>query len=175
MVALPTVAFALYGLCNADGCTLVPPAHTLTSFAAFWKTQTFLSWEAAGVVAAWLAAQLLVFWLMPGTVHRGLPLEDGSYYTYKLNGLSSFLFFTVALAVGQARGWIDLAFCHHHFLELLTTTFLLVLVLSVYVYLYSFRTGERLAHGGNTGMGPSQGPSPPPPCALAPRMRGMRR
>ena len=145
--------FGLYGLCNdAGGCALLPlPTPDLAAFEAFWRGRTLLSTDAAAVVGGWLAVQLIAYLLVPGQAVRGLPLEDGTAITYRLNGLASFLLFTVGLATAQWQGWIDLAFAHTHFLELLTATTLLAIALSVYVYLISFRAGERLAHSGNTG------------------------
>jgi hypothetical protein len=152
MLLLPTATYALYGLCTAQGCTLLPPVHaSWDAWSAFWSSQTLLSWEAVVVVAGWLAVQLVLFALVPGPVVAGQTLPDGAVPLYRLNGLASFLLLTALTAVAQWQGWIDLAWAHTHFVELLTATTLLAIGLSVYVYAISFQPGERLAHSGNTG------------------------
>jgi len=151
MIALPVVTFLLYGFCNDRGCSLWPPTLNARTFAPFWRDQTFLSWDAAFVVVGWLVAHAVAHLVVPGETVRGLTLDDGGYYTYKMNGLATMFLFTAVLSAGQYYGWIDLAWVHDHLLELLTTTLVIVLALCVYIYLVSFRPGERLARSGNTG------------------------
>ena len=96
---------------------------------------------------------------LPGEVAEGVKLKDGSRLKYPLNG---HLAFWISLAVmiftpnfdseGSASGTLfDLSYVYDHYIHLATAALVIAVVLTVYLYVRSFREGAVLAPHGDSG------------------------
>jgi delta14-sterol reductase len=96
----------------------------------------------AVAAALWLAFVAALFvgrkW-MPGAVHSGQPLRDGTRKSYKLNGLRLLIALAAVLAVGQGAGLFSLAALNRLFWPL----FVVGNVWSVAHTAYLFVAGKR--------------------------------
>jgi delta14-sterol reductase len=147
MLGLPLVCYALAWACNDAGCaTLAPPAAP-----GFAPGARLWSWEAAGVVVAWVAAIAALHLALPGARVQGAPLPDGSRLAYKLNGLR-----VAAAALGVIiyfsfiRRDLDLAWAHRNLLPLLSAAVALSFALSLSLYARSAAAGRLRAAAGDT-------------------------
>jgi len=112
------------------------------------------SWSATGVVFAWAALHFILYMVLPGTVAQGVVMRDGSRLNYFMNGHLAFwlcltVFAFIPAFVNQKPH--PLASLYDHYLEYITGSMALSLVISVYCYAASFKRGELLAVGGKTG------------------------
>ncbi len=89
------------------------------------------TWEAAGVYLAWFVFQAILYYIAPGRVVDGLPLEDGSRLKYRINGFSSFIITAAVVAISVWQEWFSLSWIYHNFGALLT-------VITIFSYLFSF-------------------------------------
>uniref|UniRef100_UPI0037E7DCDF delta(14)-sterol reductase LBR n=1 Tax=Semicossyphus pulcher TaxID=241346 RepID=UPI0037E7DCDF len=119
-----------------------PPLPPLESF---WDAQ------ALGFVVLWILFQVLLYVLPVGKLSEGMPLRSGKRLTYRTNGFFAIVVSCVAAAAAVHQG-IDLTYIHSHFLQLAVATFLISVLLSVYLYIRSrYAAPENLALGGNSG------------------------
>eukprot|EP01147_Barroeca_monosierra_P008843 gene8843-1203_t len=152
-VMIPGLVFALYFLffmCNQEkGDCLV---STLPAFDAIPPLDTWISVDATLVVILWFCFQALLYVVLPGQVCQGLPLRDGTRLQYKCNALQAFLVTMVLVPTLHFAGFINLVFLYDSFLQLMTATIVLCLLLSILLYFKARRPGTMLAEGGNTGI-----------------------
>ncbi|XP_071334607.1 delta(14)-sterol reductase LBR isoform X2 [Trachinotus anak] len=112
---------------------------------AFWDAQ------ALGFVILWIVFQAVLYLLPVGKVSEGMPLRSGERLKYRTNGFFSIVVSAVAVAAAVYQG-VDLTYIHSHFLQLTMATFLISILLSVYLYVRSrYAPTEQLALGGNSG------------------------
>ncbi|CAL8395582.1 unnamed protein product [Arctogadus glacialis] len=123
--------------------TNFPPP--LPPLEAFWDPQALV------LVLLWVLFQALLYLLPVGKLSEGMPLRSGERLKYRTNGFFAIVVSGVAVAAAVHQG-VDLSYIHSHFLQLAAASFLLSLLLSVYLYARSRHapTPER-ALGGNSG------------------------
>ena len=170
MFGLPLLTLALFVGCGADFCVkglndLSPsnaqalPARllgALRDYDALW------SWEAIYVVFGWTALHFAFYLGLPGEVARGVVLRDGTRLRYHLNGHLAFWLCLSAAALGVpaidlatgamgAPAALPLAWLYDHYVELMTASLLLSVLVSIWCYASSFARGTMLAAGGCSG------------------------
>ncbi|CAL8312705.1 unnamed protein product [Lota lota] len=112
---------------------------------AFWDP------KALALVLLWVLFQALLYLLPVGKLSEGMPLRSGERLKYRTNGFFAIVVSGVAVAAAVHQG-VDLAYIHSHFLQLATASFLVSLLLSVYLYARSRHTPTpQRALGGNSG------------------------
>ena len=152
---LPALVWWTARYCTAEGwphpaLSWPPSAALLPSWA---DIQASISIPAFGVYCAWFALQAALHVVVPGRVVQGTQLADGSRLPYKVNGWRCFLVTHAVLAVLHVTGVLPLPWIHAHCLQLATASCIFAIGLSVFLYLWSFARGAKLAPGGNTGIG----------------------
>lgn len=119
-----------------------PPLPALESF---WDVQ------ALAIVVLWMLFQALLYVLPVGKLSEGMPLRSGERLKYRTNGFFAIAVSSLAVAAALHQG-VDLTYIHSHFLQLAVAAFLISLLLSVYLYIRSFKApADQLALGGNSG------------------------
>uniref|UniRef100_A0A8C6VSB5 Delta(14)-sterol reductase LBR n=1 Tax=Nothobranchius furzeri TaxID=105023 RepID=A0A8C6VSB5_NOTFU len=125
---------------------------SLTNFPPpFPPLETFWDLRALGFVLLWILLQALLYILPIGKLSDGVPLRSGETLRYRTNG---FFAFAVSAAVVAAAMYldVDLTYIHSHFLQLAVASFLVSLLLSVYLFVRARSAGlGELALGGNSG------------------------
>uniref|UniRef100_A0A672Y8P5 Delta(14)-sterol reductase LBR n=1 Tax=Sphaeramia orbicularis TaxID=375764 RepID=A0A672Y8P5_9TELE len=117
----------------------LPPLETL------WDTQAF------GIVILWILFQALLYVLPVGKVSEGMPLRTGERLKYRTNGFFAIVV-SALVAVAAVYQGIDLTYIHSNFLQLSVATFLISVLLSIYLYIRSrYVSADQLALGGNSG------------------------
>ena len=150
MIGLPLVCYALVYVCNGDGCLHLYPNTTVPGFPA---NQRLFTLEATAVFLAWMAFQLTLHLILPGTKFEGVQLPNGKRLTYKLNGELVFWITTaVLLFFGFYTNTLNLSWAYDNYVPLLTASVAFSTLLSIYLYATSFAQGAVLAAGGSTGV-----------------------
>uniref|UniRef100_A0A672Y8Y1 Delta(14)-sterol reductase LBR n=1 Tax=Sphaeramia orbicularis TaxID=375764 RepID=A0A672Y8Y1_9TELE len=117
----------------------LPPLETL------WDTQAF------GIVILWILFQALLYVLPVGKLSEGMPLRTGERLKYRTNGFFAIVV-SALVAVAAVYQGIDLTYIHSNFLQLSVATFLISVLLSIYLYIRSrYVSADQLALGGNSG------------------------
>ncbi|KAM3603614.1 uncharacterized protein V6R79_025875 [Siganus canaliculatus] len=130
---------------NLEDPSLVNFPPPLPPLEAFWDVQ------ALGLVLLWILFQVALYVLPVGKLSEGMPLRTGQRLKYRTNGFFAITVSALVVAVAVYQG-VDLTYIHSHFLQLATATFLLSVLLSVYLYIRSRSIPlEQLALGGNSG------------------------
>ncbi|XP_030205789.1 delta(14)-sterol reductase LBR isoform X3 [Gadus morhua] len=130
---------------NLEDPSLIHFPPPLPPLEAFWDPQALV------LVLLWVLFQALLYLLPVGKLSEGMPLRSGERLKYRTNGFFAIVVSGVAVAAAVHQG-ADLSYIHSHFLQLAAASFLLSLLLSVYLYARSRHapTPER-ALGGNSG------------------------
>ncbi|XP_042359670.1 delta(14)-sterol reductase LBR [Plectropomus leopardus] len=138
------VLFLVLQVKRADpSLTNLPPP--LPPLEDFWDAQ------ALGFVVLWILFQALLYILPVGKLSEGMPLRSGEKLKYRTNGFFAIVVSAVAVAVAMHQG-VDFTYIHSHFLQLAASTFLISVLLSVYLYVRSrYAAPEQLALGGSSG------------------------
>ncbi|KAL7421779.1 erg24, C-14 sterol reductase [Cryptotrichosporon argae] len=155
-VMTPLVAYLLFYTCNeAAGCAphtrLQDVWHAAIAYPG--KKGAWWDWHAAAAYTAWYAWTVLCSAVLPGPVVEGNLLRDGTRKTYKMNGLNT-LILTLGLIVGylfQPNGIQNFTWIYDHWVPLMSASLAMATAQAVWVYVYSFFSGELLALGGNSG------------------------
>ncbi|XP_049612938.1 delta(14)-sterol reductase LBR isoform X2 [Syngnathus scovelli] len=117
----------------------VPPLET------FWDAQ------ALGFVVLWILFQVLLYILPVGKLSEGMPLRSGERLKYRTNGFFAIAMSAAVVAAAVHQG-IDLTYIHSHFLQIAVATFLISVLLSVYLYIRSrYAPPDQHALGGSSG------------------------
>uniref|UniRef100_A0A669B8S8 Delta(14)-sterol reductase LBR n=1 Tax=Oreochromis niloticus TaxID=8128 RepID=A0A669B8S8_ORENI len=112
---------------------------------------TFWDAQALGFVILWILFQALLYILPVGKLSDGMPLRSGMRLKYRTNGFFAIVVSAIVVAVAVHQG-ADLTYIHSHFLQLATATFIISVLLSIYLYVRSrYGASEELALGGNSG------------------------
>ncbi|TFK97921.1 ERG4/ERG24 ergosterol biosynthesis protein [Pterulicium gracile] len=113
---------------------------------SLWDTQVVLTY------AGWHAFCVLAWAVLPGEWLEGLPLRTGGTKKYKINAFS-----TLLLTLGLVLAWIlqfgpqSFTYIYQKFPQFITAALLNSVAQAGFVYAQSFRNGELLALGGNSG------------------------
>ncbi|CAM9267134.1 unnamed protein product [Lampetra planeri] len=127
---------------------------------AFWDAQ------ALGFVILWILFHVVLYILPVGKLilvslqlSEGMPLRSGQRLTYRTNGFFAIVL-SAAVAAAAVHQGVDLTYIHSHFLPLTVATFLISVLLSIYLYVRSrYAAPDQLALGGNSGEAKIPNPS----------------
>jgi delta14-sterol reductase/lamin-B receptor len=172
IIGLPFAIYLLYYLCPnepdqpcGDLAFLEKhAAHVGVSVADLLSGRTLslsqLS-DAMVTCATWTAFHAAMYQLIPGPVFDGAQLRTGARLKYPINGHRQFWITLFVLNYGnpkfgsdgsfQGFGSYDLGWCYDNFVALASASIIWASVLSVLLYVASFRPGTLLAEGGDTG------------------------
>ncbi|XP_023203787.1 lamin-B receptor isoform X1 [Xiphophorus maculatus] len=124
---------------------------SLTNLPTLPPLETFWDPQALGFVIIWIFFQALLYTLPVGKLSEGVLLRSGRRLTYRTNGFFAFVVSAAVVAAAVYQG-ADLTYIHSHFLQLTSASFLVSMLLSVYLYVRSRSTGlDERALGGNSG------------------------
>ncbi|BEJ11975.1 hypothetical protein CspHIS471_0204350 [Cutaneotrichosporon sp. HIS471] len=153
----PIVGYGLFYGCNeVTGCS-VPPTRNFLQWIGDWPSSAGALWEwkAAGVYLAWYMWTVLCWNILPGEWIEGTLLRDGTRKKYKMNGNGLWtLILTLGITAGviaQPGGIAALAWLNDHFVPLVSASIAMCTFQAMFVYVYSFFSGELLAYQGNSG------------------------
>lgn len=145
LLFLPAWVFFLLLQVNMEDPSLVNFPPPLPPLESLWDTQAF------GIVILWILFQALLYILPVGKLSEGMPLRTGERLKYRTNGFFAIVVSAAAAAAAVYQG-IDLTYIHSNFLQLSVATFLISVLLSVYLYVRSRCVSvDQLALGGNSG------------------------
>ena len=142
---LPLTVVALYAFCNANGCTVLQLPTTWPPMEEYWHPLSFM------ILVAWFAFNAVIYLSPLGRTVFGTKIRDGSRLQYKLNGVYAFVIAHLLFVLGYCYWKVPVTFAYHHFLSLAVAAMVFSFILSVYLYVRSFRPGALLALGGNSG------------------------
>ncbi|XP_054900527.1 delta(14)-sterol reductase LBR isoform X2 [Poeciliopsis prolifica] len=124
---------------------------SLTNLPALPPLETFWDPQALGFVIIWTFFQALLYMLPVGKLSEGIVLRTGRRLTYRTNGFFACVV-SAAVVVAAVYQGADLTYIHSHFLQLTSASFLVSMLLSVYLYVRSRSAGpDERALGGNSG------------------------
>uniref|UniRef100_A0A672FID2 Delta(14)-sterol reductase LBR n=1 Tax=Salarias fasciatus TaxID=181472 RepID=A0A672FID2_SALFA len=145
LLFLPAWVLFLILQVNLDDPSLANFPPPLPPLGSLWDAQ------ALGLVLLWILFQALLYVLPVGKLSEGMPLRSGKRLKYRTNGFFAVAVTAAAVAAAVHQG-VDLTYIHARFLQLAVATFLLSLLLSVYLYVRSrYAAADQLAIGGNSG------------------------
>ena len=160
---LPLVVYMLYFGCTKTDCvTKWSDAYELPLklYAGLTgpKSPSLWSWKAFLAVIAWIKLHFLLYLVLPGATVPGVKLADGSHLNYYINAHLAFWLCVAVFVVLPAAGLyfkepstITLSLVYDHYLELTSAAIAYSFAMAAYCYAASFRRGELLAAGGQTG------------------------
>ena len=174
VICLPLVIFALFFLCNADTCLTFDNSFSAFDWTLFMhqllSIHTRLTPLGLQIYLAWFLFQVLLERCLPGEVVHGvvLPGTKATRLPYTMNGHLAFWISIILMGhaiplvietspqVYALVGFrpLPLALLYDHYVELIAASVTFSAILSVYLYLSSFRPSSStiiLAKGGNTG------------------------
>ncbi|XP_019108775.1 delta(14)-sterol reductase LBR isoform X2 [Larimichthys crocea] len=130
---------------NLEDPSLANFPPPLPPLEAFWDAQ------ALGLVILWILFQVLLYVLPVGKLSEGMALRSGERLKYRTNGFFAIVVSSLAVAAVVYYG-VDLTYIHSNFLQLASASFLISVLLSVYLYVRSrYAAPAQLALGGNSG------------------------
>uniref|UniRef100_A0A3Q1G8B5 Delta(14)-sterol reductase LBR n=2 Tax=Acanthochromis polyacanthus TaxID=80966 RepID=A0A3Q1G8B5_9TELE len=130
---------------NLEDPSLANFPPPLPPLEAFWDPQALV------FVILWILFQVLLYVLPVGKLSEGMPLRSGERLKYRTNGFFAIAVSALAVAAAVHQG-VDLTYVHSRFLQLATATFIISVLLSIYLYIRSrYAAPEQLALGGNSG------------------------
>eukprot|EP00064_Thunnus_orientalis_P010936 superscaffoldBa00001528_g10965 len=145
LLFLPVCVLLLILQVKQDDPSLTNFPPPLPPLEAFWDAQ------ALGCVIVWILFQALLYILPVGKLSEGMPLRSGGKLKYRTNGFFAISVSAVAVAAAVYQG-VDLTYIHSNFLQLAAATFLISVLLSIYLYVRSrYAAPDQLALGGNSG------------------------
>ena len=116
------------------------------------------SWKAFLAVFLWIKLHFILYLVLPGATVPGVKLADGSHLNYYINAHLAFWLCVAVFVVLPAAGLyykepstITLSLVYDHYLELTSAAIAYSFAMAAYCYAASFRRGELLAAGGQTG------------------------
>ncbi|KAK4687856.1 hypothetical protein P7C73_g2274, partial [Tremellales sp. Uapishka_1] len=151
-VFTPLIAYLLFYGCNeASGCPPRSLAFTIADYPSI--AGQFWDWKAFAVYLGWYAYVVVCWIVLPGEKVEGTLMRDGHRKTYTMNGFYTCLL-TLGLSLGivlQPNGPQVFTYLYDHWVPLVSASLVVSVVQAVWVYAYSFASGELLALGGNSG------------------------
>ena len=143
-VGLPCVVFGLYTFCGSDSCSL-------RLYPALPQWSDLFHRHALTLFVVWFVFQMLLSLCPIGKTVKGVKLKDGTQLSYRLNAFHAFVISHIVFAVAYFYFKVPVSYVYDHYLALATTTVVFSVLLSVYLYVRSFRPGSLLSLGGNSG------------------------
>ncbi|RHY37367.1 hypothetical protein DYB25_005777 [Aphanomyces astaci] len=146
MCILPVVVVFLFAGCNASYCI----DNRFDFGELYIQVTTTLSWsdlvdaKAIAVVFGWFGLQVLLERLVPGEFHNGVVLPTKDRLVYKVNGHTCFWLSMAIVAIGHLQRVAPLTYAYDHYLHLAVGAILLSFLISVFVYVVSFRRPDVL-------------------------------
>eukprot|EP01100_Stratorugosa_tubuloviscum_P015207 TRINITY_DN8589_c0_g1_i1.p1 TRINITY_DN8589_c0_g1~~TRINITY_DN8589_c0_g1_i1.p1 ORF type:complete len:454 (-),score=163.97 TRINITY_DN8589_c0_g1_i1:81-1385(-) len=144
---LPIFTIAMFFFCNEKGTLNLKPFK----IPEFQLPQTIFTREAFGVFIGWFIFQAILHLIVPGKTMDGVLLSNGKRLKYKINGFSCCLITFAVVFFCEKQGYIKLSWIYDNLFQLLIASNICVFIFSIYLYLRSFKRGELLAAGGNSG------------------------
>ena len=121
-----------------------PQLNSLFQFDAKMYFKCFL------ILIGWIIFQAIFYLLPLGRTVEGVTLSNNRKLRYNINGLISFIVTHFLLLLCYYLE-IDISFLYLHFQEFAVMSILFSIVLSIYLYISSFREGLLLAESGQSG------------------------
>uniref|UniRef100_A0AAX7UHK1 Delta(14)-sterol reductase LBR n=1 Tax=Astatotilapia calliptera TaxID=8154 RepID=A0AAX7UHK1_ASTCA len=115
---------------NLTDPSLINAPPPLPPLDTFWDAQALC------FVILWILFQALLYILPVGKLSEGMPLRSGVRLKYRTNGFFAIMVSAIVVAVAVHQG-ADLTYIHSHFLQLATATFIISVLLSIYLYVRS--------------------------------------
>ncbi|CAZ81998.1 unnamed protein product [Tuber melanosporum] len=150
-LAAPAATYALYFVCNEDGC---PSSSFLRdpvgNIASKWPGLSgAFDWGVTKHYFLWYFALAIMYFVLPGKIGDGVVLSNGRRLKYKFSGSASLL--TVFAYCGfmtykEGFQWPFWAYIWDNQLQLMTAALISSIILAFYCYISSFFTGELLAN-----------------------------
>ncbi|EJT52206.1 C-14 sterol reductase [Trichosporon asahii var. asahii CBS 2479] len=159
-IGTPLTAYFLYYACNeVTGCGLPTSSSQWDAILNGWRNFPSVAgrlWDtkAALVYLGWYMWCVGCWWLLPGEWIEGTLIRDGTRKRYKMNGTWT-LVLTLGVVVGilMSPGGIErFTYLYDHWVPLLTASLVMATAQALWVYFWSFKSGELLALGGNSGI-----------------------
>ena len=163
IIFLPLVVYMLYFGCTKTDCvTKWSDAYELPFklYAGLTgpNSPSLWSWKAFLAVFLWIKLHFILYLVLPGATVPGVKLADGSHLNYYINAHLAFWLCVAVFVVLPAAGLyykepstITLSLVYDHYLELTSAAIAYSFAMAAYCYAASFRRGELLAAGGQTG------------------------
>lgn len=151
VLSLPLTTIVLNALCGPDACDLLIADFMTPISNEIARSIPALPWVLA-VETAWILFHC-VFYLLPiGERVKGGALRNGKKLTYNMNAIHAFFICHAFVLVTHLAGLVDYAIIADEFLAFVLGACIISVVLSVFLYAFSFRSSNvLLALGGNTG------------------------
>ena len=102
------------------------------------------------ILVIWILFQAILYLLPLGQKVYGTKLPNGNKLTYNINGLFAFIVTHILLLFCLLLN-INISFLFTYYFEFALASIVFSFILSVYLYLSSFREGLLLAEGGDSG------------------------
>jgi protein-S-isoprenylcysteine O-methyltransferase Ste14 len=136
LLVLPLIVYYLYFCVGFNDGAMLPWSHANWGgfFAAIVPTGS-----AAVAYLTWIVLQAALFVILPGRVVTGLPLQDGSRLTYRLNGLAAFVISLLVLAAGHLSGLFRLTWIYENFGALLSVITIFSIAFAFFTYYWGLR------------------------------------
>lgn len=151
-LSLPFVVLGLNSVCSASTCSLSAATDMVQLAVTEVENALPAVPTALGIEVAWLVFHSLFYLAPVGRRVSGQPLRNGKTLTYNMNAIHAFAFCHVAAVLLHVADVIDLAFLADLFVPLMLGAIIISTVMSVALYLMSFRSSQvLLAAGGNSG------------------------
>jgi len=178
IVGLPAVIFLLFYLSNKNVClTFNFSAFSVDSFLGQLPDKIFgglVTWTGVYMVLGWMSLQVLLERILPGETADGVKLSTGQRLPYTMSGHLQFWLSLAILLFAYPKfeyitngvdnstnnytslvlkeiGSYPLYVIYDNYVSLAGAAIILSAILSVYLYITSFKRGALLAVGGNTG------------------------
>ena len=137
-VVMPLVTFYLWSaVAHHEGSLWLP--KSVADLVAMVPAPT---WQAAGILAVWLAFQAVLYVVSPGQIVHGRPTEHGERAEYRINGLFAFGVTAVALIAALALGVVSPNAVLSQWGPLLTLATLFAIAAAA----WSYRAGRKRGH-----------------------------
>ncbi|CAK4689534.1 unnamed protein product [Aphanomyces euteiches] len=148
MIILPVVVVFLYAGCNETYCVdnRFDFPELFQNVAKRFNWDDLVDPQAIAVVFAWFGFQVALEQLVPGTYHAGVQLATPKKerLTYKVNGHTCFWLSIAIVGVAHVQKWAALTYLYDHYLHLAFGSICLSLLISIFVYVVSFRSPDVL-------------------------------
>ncbi|KCV70959.1 hypothetical protein H696_01906 [Fonticula alba] len=161
IVLLPVIVASLYLFCNEEvGCSMFPTGGlSALSAAARTSIDSFMakaSWESFGtawaIILGWFGFHVLLHYVLPGPVRKGIINDDGSQLSYRMNGMAEFFVSIGAVLAAHYVGIFDLTYLYREFAMLAVVAGIFAFLLAIYSYVYSVSVDCLKSHNGNSGV-----------------------
>lgn len=155
LLGLPFVVVSLFHFCHESSCTLESIWIKPEEFVIKLQNIEYWNERAMAIYVGWILLHFVLAAIVPGKTVQGSPLPTPSAerLNYKINGFWVFVLCLISLASWTARYGNDaLLWVANHFIDLAIAGIIFSSLLSLSLYLASFRSSSVVvAKGGNSG------------------------